>query len=488
MAGLFDDLSAGKYQKAARGLLGPAYEPLAALPGLLGEFTWGADVRDTQAYGSDAIRKALRGDFGQAGLDALWSAASLAGVVLPGHASMADPRKLKKKVKPVITDPKKPPKEPPDPNDLGAWNWDKKKEKWFFKHEVKPQYKKPIEKIFGPQKDILKKIGAAWKDVQANPGPDLFDFKNMRPATAYAPDAIFPVPGRPKGFPDWMKEQQNPAKAKAVQDAIQRARAAHQKGDLFDDPSEWYFLGELHDRFKKELGGDEGDAQFRKLVEYIGATTAKSDPSANFRTGSYYHWLDRNKLPAPRGEATPSPYAGLASRGTHQPTAATVRQEGANVLDTNPKPAHFAQNLGGNLEVPTVDEVMSGPSLLDIRTGTGKPEGMPAKGTYGYWRDYFASIPDPKGLPPARRQSEAWVGSQPDKQMSQYSKSALRIFQERIKVTARVLGVSDEEALSGFAKGKWPLLEVGAIAGAGAGLAAGSGLLSNPDPGAMPGA
>jgi hypothetical protein len=100
MAGLLDDLSAGRYQKAARGLLGPAYEPLAALPGLLGELSLGADVRDYQAYGSEAVRKALRGDYGQAGLDALWSAAALAGVALPGHASMADPRKLKKKAKP----------------------------------------------------------------------------------------------------------------------------------------------------------------------------------------------------------------------------------------------------------------------------------------------------------------------------------------------------------------------------------------------------
>jgi len=99
MASLFDDLSAGKYQKAARGLLGPAYEPLAALPGLLGEFSVGADIRDYQAYGSEAIQKALRGDYGQAGLDALWSAAALAGTMVPGHASMADPRKLKKKVK-----------------------------------------------------------------------------------------------------------------------------------------------------------------------------------------------------------------------------------------------------------------------------------------------------------------------------------------------------------------------------------------------------
>jgi len=99
MAGLLDDLSAGKYQKAARGLLGPAYEPLAALPGLLGEFSMGADVRDYQAYGSEAIQKALRGDYGQAGLDALWAAAALAGTVVPGRASMADPRKLKKKVK-----------------------------------------------------------------------------------------------------------------------------------------------------------------------------------------------------------------------------------------------------------------------------------------------------------------------------------------------------------------------------------------------------
>ena len=73
---------------------------------------------------------------------------------------------------------------------------------------------------------------------------------------------------------------------------------------------------------------------------------------------------------------------------------------------------------------------------------------------------------------PAQVQSEAWVGAQPAEQMAQYSKSALRIFQEMIKVTARVLGISDKKALSGFIKGKWPLLEVGAVAGAGVGLAA----------------
>jgi hypothetical protein len=93
MAGLFDDLSAGQYQKVARGLLGPAYEPLAALPGLLGEFSPGADVRDYQNYASSALQKALSGDYGQAGSDALWAGAALAGVALPGHASMLDARK-----------------------------------------------------------------------------------------------------------------------------------------------------------------------------------------------------------------------------------------------------------------------------------------------------------------------------------------------------------------------------------------------------------
>ena len=87
MASLLDDLSAGQYQKVARGLLGPAYERLAALPGLLGEFSPGADVRDYQNYASSALQKALSGDYGQAGLDALWSAAALAGVALPGSVS-----------------------------------------------------------------------------------------------------------------------------------------------------------------------------------------------------------------------------------------------------------------------------------------------------------------------------------------------------------------------------------------------------------------
>ena len=462
----------GPVEKVARGVLGPAYEPLAALPGLLGEISPGADVRDYQEYTSKAIKDALKGEYGQAGTEALWGLASLAGVLVPGSVSKLDPRKLAKKEKPDLTDPKNPPTSPPDPNDLGAWNWDKKDKKWFFKHEVKPKYKDPIEKIFGPQEQISEKIAVAWKSVQDNPGPDIFDFKSMRPARAYAPDAAFPVPGRAKGFPDWMKEQQNPAKAKAVKNAIQRARKAYKRGDLFDDPSEWYFLGELHDNFRKELGKKKGDANFRKLVEYIGATTSKSNPSANFRAGTYYYWLDLNKLPAPLGEATPRPYAGLTSRTTHQPTAATVRREGANVLDVNPKPAHFAQDLGGNLEVPTIDEVISGPNLLDIRTGTGKPAGMPQTGTYGYWRDYFTSITNRMGGKPAQRQSEAWVGSQAAERMAQYSKSALRIFQERIKVTARVLGISDKKALSGFIKGKWPLLEVGAVAGAGVGLAA----------------
>ena len=307
---------------------------------------------------------------------------------------------------------------------------------------------------------------AAEAAAKAEPSKPLFDYSNMQPATVYPNDPYFSAPYRSKGLPQWIAEQMGEGAAKRVNAAAQRGIDAFESGKLIDDPRQWYHMGQLQDAFRTELGKVDGDAALISLLDHVGSTTAKSPPMQNFRRATYFDWMKSQG--ADTAEIPPSPY-GSMTQNTHK--SATQRLWDTGTLDhsKNPKPAHFSQNLGGNQEVSTIDEVMSGTGLLNVTSQSGKLLGRPHEGAYGHWRDFQSGLAQRFGLKPDEYQASAWVGSQDDKRIVQYSKSALRIFEERIKATSKLLREDPKTTMK-----RWINKEIPLIGAAGATLLTGA--------------
>ena len=118
--------------------------------------------------------------------------------------------------------------------------------------------------------------------------------------------------------------------------------------------ADWYNAEPLRREFVAEMGEEEGTRAFNKYMDFVAATSPRSDVGSNVRNASYYYqkWRKGEAMPEV-GEKNPAPYGHLAQR-LHQQNAAAVAGPGWDPLK-NPKPASFAQNLQGNQRPATID-------------------------------------------------------------------------------------------------------------------------------------
>jgi hypothetical protein len=112
----------------------------------------------------------------------------------------------------------------------------------------------------------------------------------------------------------------------------------------------WYHTQPIRDAFIAELGPERGAEQFRRYMDYVAATSPRSDVATNIRNASYYY--SRGDEPTVKADLR-YPYGHMA-QNLHLQNVGTIQSGGFNVL-RNPKPASFSENLQGNLVPVTVD-------------------------------------------------------------------------------------------------------------------------------------
>jgi hypothetical protein len=324
---------------------------------------------------------------------------------------------------------------------------------------------------------------------------------------------IDPYGGKRKGLPEHIiNVMSNP-------DLEAKLRFVAEKG-LEVGGAHWYNAEPLRQAFIDRLGPEEGNAQFNRYIPIVGATSAGSEVGQNVRAASYYHVMERAGTPVRTSADLISPYGHKMQqahisgyRGLDEGDTGTLNPE------TQPKRSSFVANLGGNQQPVTGDKhfirligmLSQDPAFLNGKTvaDVNYPALGIAKGESRNWKEEVQSgritmeqalqhphmwqdMPDPNhygaleawaqhiagkmGLTPAQLQAALWVGGGRVTGLRSLPTSFLGMVENRLHNTAVKRGITKEQALDDFIRGRHPLLTpLGAVGAAGAAAAAGAG-------------
>jgi hypothetical protein len=324
---------------------------------------------------------------------------------------------------------------------------------------------------------------------------------------------IDPYGGKRKGLPEHIiNAMSNP-------DLEAKLRFVAEKG-LEVGGAHWYNAEPLRQAFIDRLGPEEGNAQFNRYIPIVGATSAGSEVGQNVRAASYYHVMERAGTPVRTSNDLISPYGHKMQqahvsgyRGLDEGDTGTLNPE------TQPKRSSFVANLGGNQQPVTGDKhfirligmlsqdpaFLNGKSVADVNypaLGIAKGESrnwkeevqsgritmeqalqhphmwqdMPDPNHYGALEAWAQHIASKMGLTPAQFQAALWVGGGRVTGLRSLPTSFLGIVENRLHNTAVKRGITKEQALDDFIRGRHPLLTpLGAVGAAGAAAAAGAG-------------
>jgi len=299
-----------------------------------------------------------------------------------------------------------------------------------------------------------------------------------------------------------------------VEDLVKNKRVQNQMLDYIqkgkDINAETFYYNEpLRQAFIDELGKKEGPKGFQRYMDYVAATSPRSDVETNARNASYYYMLEKQGLPVPpQGGVNPQPYGHMA-QNLHRENAEKIRSgEYFNVVN-NPKPLSFSQNLQGNFAPVTVDaHAFKLPAMLardpnfiagSIKLEKGQPTINPSKmlesgeitmkdalqrpvywaskpnpNEYGAMEQYYKRLAAEAGMTPAQVQAAAWAGGGKLTGLESVAGDPfMRSVENRAIKTAAERGISPAEALSQMMRGKAPLLGFGGAAVLGPGYMSG---------------
>ena len=340
-----------------------------------------------------------------------------------------------------------------------------------------------------PEEAQAGKIDAAVRAAKkivapAEKRPDLFDYSRLGDVP-HVRQFDLPRNEPPRGVPPRVTEMI------ASPDVRDEMLKTIEQGERMGG-SRWYNADPLRDKFVEQFGTDRGGEAFRKYMDFVAATSPRSEVGANVRNASYYYnrAMSGQGMP-PVGERNPAPYGHLAQR-LHQMNAERVAGAGWDPLN-NPKPASFVENLVGNQQPVTVDThafrlpaiiardprfletafqvskdapkqniakmIESGEiSLDDAASRAAYWQAQPKANEYAALEQYYKSLGRDLGLTPAQTQAAAWVGGGARTGLkSDESKPFLRFVEDRIYKTADERNMDPQDVMRMFVRGESPL-------------------------------
>jgi hypothetical protein len=288
---------------------------------------------------------------------------------------------------------------------------------------------------------------------------------------------------------------------------------------------EWYDTRPLKEAFIEHWGPEDGPGMFTRYMDYVAASSPRSDVASNIRNASYYYSRDVQGNPLTDAEEKlPYPYGHLA-QGLHKQNAVRVGDPNQVSFDprNNPKPLSFSANLQGNHLPATIDahaiklpamlardpeflirnireeafDPVTGKNKIDPATGkkvyiNRSPykefkagtlsmddavkdptlwEGQPNENEYLAMEQYYKRIAEELGITPAQAQAAAWVGGGHLTGLESAAEPFMATVNKRLQRTAAVHELPVEETTRRFVKGELPLLSAAPV-GIGLGLGA----------------
>jgi hypothetical protein len=321
-------------------------------------------------------------------------------------------------------------------------------------------------------RDLQRSIVRATRDVERtraqrnNPAAGLlFDL---------SPERLNRLPDAPQFDLPRVQPRETERLAGTASAGPRRLREAAENANPED--AGWYNLEQIRDQFVQHHGRERGERLYGTFLDYVAGTSMVNPIENNLRTASHYlgRTMRGEPLPMPlsmvdpnTGKAVqtlaappPNPY-GAKSQIHH---AQRAREFVTGQIDpvANPKPLSYRQNLGGNWQPITVD-------THEIRNFVGMPRALGTfgenaallPGEYSLIEDAGQRVAERMGLRPAQRQAATWTGGGAYTKLKSAPVPAMRAFEDRVLITARVRGISPEEALTQFVRDGVPLLSTG---------------------------
>jgi hypothetical protein len=315
-------------------------------------------------------------------------------------------------------------------------------------------------------------------------GGSLFDMSRLH-EVPNVPQHDIPRYDPPRGGTERVNDL---VKNKGVRDKV----IQHVQQGLEMGGDRWYNADPLRDAFHKYHGKDHGDRAFQQYMDFVAATSPRSNVPTNVRNASYYYHLLMSGKPMPGiKDKNPNPYGHIAG-DLHRRNAQTVTTTGWDPLQ-NPKPASFSQNLQGNQQPVTADtHAFRLPGILSkdprfLETSFINKKGMKARNiqkelesgqttlakelkTPAHWaakpkhteykhiEDYYKGIARDLGITPAQVQAAAWVGGGKLTGLeSDESKPFMQFVEDSIHKTAKHHRMDPQDVLKQFVTGQMPL-------------------------------
>ena len=348
-----------------------------------------------------------------------------------------------------------------------------------------------------PTMDVPMRPGSGgMSDIAAPPrARTLFDYSRINEVPD-VPQVDLPRYAPPRGTSPRVQDLiTNPAVAQQMLNKIEEGRNINAQTFYYNEP--------LRQAFISELGKRKGDPAFARYMDYVAASSPRSDVEANARNASYYYMLQQQGLPVPaKGGVNPQPYGHMA-QNLHRLNAERIRSGDYFDAIKNPKPLSFSANLQGNFAPVTVDAhafklpgmLARDPRFLATSVGLDKgvtvyPQRMfnsgeinmedalarpvywaskPNANEYGAMEQYYKQLAQQAGMAPAQAQAAAWAGGGPMTGLASVAGDPfMRSVENRANLTAARRGISPQEALSRMIRGREPLLALPFIPAAGA--------------------
>lgn len=326
---------------------------------------------------------------------------------------------------------------------------------------------------FEAAENRAKKLGLPAPNIGKGSQAPLFDMSRIE--EEWAPRAQFKLPRLL--VPDTPKSRETVRmieKRMNDPDNLARIKVLLKRGQELGGMV-WYNTNPLRMAYMEELGTVKGQAAWERFMDYVAASSTRSEVPANIRNASYHQWLETVGRPPAAwwppsaaeeaaGERSvnvlPAPYGHLAQRNQITNVQDIRGPTGTMDIHGNPKPPSFGENLKGNLA----------PSTLDAHfiRAMGLPSELEAPGAYYGTIEGLneQNIAAPLGVTPGQAQASLWLGAAEKTGQRSGNEPFMGHMEDVVRKTAAVLGEDPRMTLQRFLRSNKPLLSIGLLTAA----------------------
>ena len=255
---------------------------------------------------------------------------------------------------------------------------------------------------------------------------------------------------------------------------------------------------------------DEARKQLKMFALNYAATSPRTQTEPNLKNASLVSakqkaGIDVREIVGPGGEGiNEKGYPMIINEGgLHLKLIGDAAGDGID-FNVNPKPATFAENVNGNLAGVTVDthairavldamneiepgsipiefiggktaaitkqnqaKYLADPSSFNAANmvkdtlGSQKIDGVSMQTEYAIFSDIYKMVAEKIGVQPAEAQSLSWFANGNKTGLGSAPKTIVELIEDRIDVTAQLLGQTKDEVFKKFMQGSVPLLSIG---------------------------